>query len=405
MFTLLNTKCKFHFKFQGVPQALKIGEQIVRAETIFALKTIESNFSFASNDGNNLMFPEMFPDSEIAKRFSMHRSKCTYVIDYGISPYIKNSIVEDSRSSTFVFSFDETTTSQVKKQCDAYITYFSRKFSRIVTRFIGSTFSGHCTANNLFEEFNTFCANMSLNKVYLLQLGMDGPITNISFHEKLDTELKQCYNGKKLVNIGSCNVHKVNNAFLKAMSEIEFDYDGFAHDISFFFKISAARREDYKLSTLETDIEAKDMMKHSKIRWLSIGKVAERIIEQWPNLKEYFNKFLPSLKTQFKKLQTNKRYKSIVEILSDDLSTIYLNFIVFLSSSLEGFVKMFQTSDPTCYLIYPAIGDLLFKIMSNFVSPSELTVNKTRKTTSEIGRIDIEKVKFLNIDDTYGIWY
>ena len=42
-------------------------ESIIKAEIMQALKTVDSNFSFASANGNGKLFREMFPDSDIAK--------------------------------------------------------------------------------------------------------------------------------------------------------------------------------------------------------------------------------------------------------------------------------------------------------------------------------------------------
>ena len=71
------------------------------------------------------------------------------------------------------------------------------------------------------------------------------------------------------------------------------DIEGFFNDIYFFFKLSAARREDYKKGEEITDIISKYMMKYSSTRWLYIGKITVRVFEQFENLNEYFLVYLP----------------------------------------------------------------------------------------------------------------
>ena len=52
----------------------------------------------------------------------------------------------------FLFQFDETTASQIKKkQFDAYATYHSRRFGQTVTGYLGIIFVGRCT-NDLYSE-------------------------------------------------------------------------------------------------------------------------------------------------------------------------------------------------------------------------------------------------------------
>ena len=61
---------------------------------------------------------------------------------------------------------------------------------------------------------------------------------------------------------------------------------------SFAFTLmqSAARRIEYSQSESITGISSKFMIRYVKTRWLSLEKVLIKVIEQWPNLKEYFLK-------------------------------------------------------------------------------------------------------------------
>ena len=96
-------------------------EQIMKAEILQAPKTVGSNFSFASANGDGDRFRQMFPDSNIAKGFSQNETKMMYVIKFGLSPYFKESLKNDFYSKAFCFKFDETTTNQIKKQYDGFV--------------------------------------------------------------------------------------------------------------------------------------------------------------------------------------------------------------------------------------------------------------------------------------------
>ena len=67
----------------------------------------------------------MFPDSNIAKQFNQQETKAKYTIQFGIAQYVKEKLILDVSNKPFSFKFDETTTSQIEKQYDAYVTYFS----------------------------------------------------------------------------------------------------------------------------------------------------------------------------------------------------------------------------------------------------------------------------------------
>ena len=70
--------------------------------------------------------------------------KVKYAIQYGIAPYVKAELLKDIHGAPFTFKFDETTTSQVKKQHDGYIQYWSNSKNRIIPgAYCGSLFVSH----------------------------------------------------------------------------------------------------------------------------------------------------------------------------------------------------------------------------------------------------------------------
>ncbi|CAH0562798.1 unnamed protein product [Brassicogethes aeneus] len=105
-------------------------KQILKAEIIWCLKVCKNNSSFASNNENNVIFQLMFPDSNIAKNYNMSETKCKYVIEFEIAKFVKEMLIKDVKNSPYTFKFDETTTSQVKKQFDGYVQYFSTRHQK-----------------------------------------------------------------------------------------------------------------------------------------------------------------------------------------------------------------------------------------------------------------------------------
>ena len=63
--------------------------------------------------------------------------------------------MEELKGMPFSFRFDETTTSQVRKQYDGYITYYSKKEKQVTTRYVGLLFVGRCKHEDLLDHFHT----------------------------------------------------------------------------------------------------------------------------------------------------------------------------------------------------------------------------------------------------------
>ncbi|KAG4072228.1 hypothetical protein HA402_005950 [Bradysia odoriphaga] len=364
-------------------------DKILSAEIYWALKCVHSGFSFASNQGNNELFRKMFPDSNIASNFKMSKTKCNYLVQFGIYPWVMEDLLLDFKGTPFSYKFDETTTSQIKKQYDGYVQYESKRFGDVVNRYCGSLFLGHCKAIDLKDHFFHFGRMLPWDIHFLLQVKTDGPNLNLLFHKLLKAQLKEEYD-KTIIDFGTCNLHKVHNGFSTAIKELSFDINAFVYDVWYFFKNSSARREDYKLSELVTEIECQVILKHVSSRWLTLRPVLQRIMSQWDNLKDYFLNFLPRQENFTTKVETTARYQSIRKALTSITSVLYMSFVVYLAEILEEFLILFQSSKPLVHVLYPSIGDLFFKIMTNFVKKSALVdKNGARRNAKELGKLDM----------------
>lgn len=213
-----------HTNMVVVPSKLNLSndDRTLKAEIIWALKCCKSKFSFNSNDDLNDIFKEMFPDSQIAAQYAMSSAKARYLIQFGIAPYVLETLKQDIKNTPTTFQFDETTTSQVKKQYEGHIRYYSKIHKRIVPHYCGSLFVGHCDAQQLRSHFYEFGKKLGWNVDYLLHLMMDGPYVNLKFHRELEEELKDVY-GKFILKTSTCSLHPIHTAFKNGLKKILFD--------------------------------------------------------------------------------------------------------------------------------------------------------------------------------------
>jgi len=93
-----------------------LSNDVTRAEIIWAAKTASSNFSFRSSDGIAETFHAMFK-CPVSERFSMSRSKLSYIFSDGLGPAVTEELVMDIKASGSVFSlqFDDTTQGSSKE--------------------------------------------------------------------------------------------------------------------------------------------------------------------------------------------------------------------------------------------------------------------------------------------------
>ena len=126
-------------------------ESILKAEILWGLHSTVSHNSFNSNKSVSLLFAEMFPDSNIAQKFTCGSSKMSYLVTFGLAPYFSNELAEQLKDvSQLVILFDESFNRVTKnEQMDIYVRYWSSEHDCVVTRYVTSEFLGHATAKDL----------------------------------------------------------------------------------------------------------------------------------------------------------------------------------------------------------------------------------------------------------------
>ena len=78
-----------------------------------------------------------------------------------------------------------------------------------------------------------------------------------------------------------------------------------------------------------TDVTAEYLLKYCSTRWLYIGKVIVRLLEQIENLKQYFLTFLPGQKNfkGKKGVDSTERYQRIKVFEQQNAAPYFLNHL------------------------------------------------------------------------------
>ena len=105
------------------------------------------------------------------------------------------------------------------KQMDIHIHF--REGQKVVTRYFGSQFLGHATANDMVQHFEESVVNCDLPICNLEQISMDGPNVNWKFFADMKKTLADDYE-TILINIGSCGLHIDHNSFKTGATAAEW---------------------------------------------------------------------------------------------------------------------------------------------------------------------------------------
>ena len=106
--------------------------QGLHAEIMETLHKVEYNQSFASatNDGDR--FRLMFLNHPASEHYHCSNTKSSYLLRYGVGEVLFEKIKNDMIDVPYTVKFDESATSQVKKQLDIYVCYWSKINDQVV---------------------------------------------------------------------------------------------------------------------------------------------------------------------------------------------------------------------------------------------------------------------------------
>lgn len=61
----------------------------------------------------------MFPDTDIAKNYSMSEAKIKYLLVFGVAPFVREQLIDDLKSTPFTFMFHHRTGKETVRRLHA----------------------------------------------------------------------------------------------------------------------------------------------------------------------------------------------------------------------------------------------------------------------------------------------
>ena len=115
-------------------------QDTLKSEIMWCTEDVMCNYSYRSCEKKNDLFASMFSNSNITSQFRLEKTKCAYVILYGIAPYVTD-VLNDALQEVPVYSlsFDESYSRVLKKsQMDLLIRYWDERADMVSTRYYDS---------------------------------------------------------------------------------------------------------------------------------------------------------------------------------------------------------------------------------------------------------------------------
>ena len=338
-------------------------EDTLKAEILWCFRTINTHSSYKSNEETGALFRQMFPDSVIAKTYQCGERKSAYVTCFGIAPFLQSKLKKHVQEEQFyVMLFDESLNQKTQeKQLDFHVRLWDNNC--VISHYYNSDFMGHAKAKDLLQSYIK-CTDQ-LPRKGLLQLSMDGPNVNLKFHKEIQDELhrhQDCQN-VSLINIGTCGLHVVHNAYKGGIDATGWKLDHLLFCLHQLFKDTPARRDDYTNALSSLASGPVFLLKFCKTRWIENVPVIKRAITVMSQIPVYVKAVNEG---KFADPGT-KSYEAVKEASKDPLTGPKLQFALSVAKQITPFLQFYQTDKPVLPFLAGDLFGLLQNIMSRFV--------------------------------------
>lgn len=331
---------------------------VLDAEIIWSLHTVECHNSYLSNNHVCDAFRGMFKKSKVAEKMSLKESKTAYVIKDAIFPFLQNQLALDLANTEFSIHIDEA--NKIRNHLGIVVRYMpSNSWDLIIQSFdipailntnaetISSTTLDSFMAldiptSNLIAVMSDSCNTMRGQKSGVIK--------------RLQDELPQ------LLDLGGCSLHYIHNSVRYAVDELDSDIEDIISDLFTYFRYSS-NDSSYAVSAALTEVECHKFLRLVETRWLQCLPVIERILEQLPALKHYFNEMMNRPPSS---AGSRDRLKRLTNAVSDPFIECTLNFVRMVLVPLNEFEKAFQGEGCLVFDLWSRMKALLLNFLVMF---------------------------------------
>ena len=359
-----------------------IKDDVTRAEIYHTIDCVTQHLSYNSRKHSSALFSVMFPECNVAQKFSCGPSKLSYYAAFGLAPYFRDDLYSKlDKVKIYSVCFDESFNSHSKnEQMDLNVRFFDDDIGLVVNRYLGSEFLGHTTAKDLLEKFSEGTAKLNAEKI--IQVGMDGPNSNLKFYRDLvNSRELDMPNAPSLLDIGTCGLHVVHGAFRTGFNATGWKIDSLLRSLFYLFSESPARRSDF----LELTGCSAFPLYFCGTRWLEDVNVAERALLIWDNICNYINHLSSGKKSKIPKCTS---YNVVKKAVQDPTTKAKLHAFIHVAKIMTPFLKKFQSDSPLVPFMDEELGKILRVLMENFMKQNSLP--GSLRYASDLAEVDFK---------------
>ncbi|XP_033105097.1 uncharacterized protein LOC117107512, partial [Anneissia japonica] len=338
-----------------------LDQQVLKAEVLFTSLLVEHNLPFAVAQHATKIFEQMFPDSNIAKKYKCSYTKTAAIVEHALEPESSKamfSCIKDQRQP-FALMIDESNDILCDKECAMLVRFFSESSGKVCVGFLDMPVCNVGTGARIFECVNeTLVEKHGLRWENVAAFASDNCNVMIGKRDSVLSRIKQ--RAPEIYSVG-CPSHLVNICCKTAYKELDLNPESLVIDIYYYFDKSSKRRQDLKEFQEFCGVAKERVQKHCPTRWLSLGKSIKHLLSQWDAFQSYFNS-----------KSENQKSRAIASRLNNPMMKVYAHFLSSVIPLFDRFNLVFQQKSSVLHRLPECVEELLHGIAVRLVQPQHI---------------------------------
>lgn len=325
----------------------------IRAECLFTAFLVEHNIPIAASDHTGKLFRAMFPDSAIAKTFRCGRTKSTQIIKNAFLPHALQKIIHCMQTQLFTLAVDASS-DELTKELVLLVRYFDDSVGHVQMSFYDLPV---CLIGTAESTFNVIEQSLNAHNIPFTNIiGFSSDNASVMLG-KVNSVFSRMQSKNELIYNLGCPCHMAHIVAHDATKKLSINVEDLIISIYYYFDKSCKRKVELKEFEDFCGVESRKILKHVSTRWLSLGKTLNRLLQQYPAIKSYFNS----------QNQTNQKIVYITRMLSNPMTEVYCLFLQSVIPLFDTFNTVMQTESPMIHTLHISIIELLKDILSRFI--------------------------------------
>ncbi|XP_066486947.1 MAX gene-associated protein isoform X3 [Tiliqua scincoides] len=329
-----------------VAQSSKPSHAVNAAEATLAFHDISHHSSYRSMDCTPKLNAEIYSDSDVAKKVSCTRTKTEAIVNKVLGPHSVDVTIQCLKGvSCFGVCTDGSSHGSLKI-FPILIQFFDYKLGGIQTKLVELKSAPSETSDTVSSYISDTLRQLGIVEKCVAFAG-DNANTNLGGFQRSEgnnvfIELKKSVN-KNVIGIG-CPANILHNAIQHGADTLGINLECIVMKLYNYFSIYTVRTEQLKEYCEFVDINYKQLLSHTKTRWLSLFPAIHRILETYEDLQSYFLSLPrpPKILKTFFTAKLSKAYlwhlHSLMSVFHDSIKDIQKerNSIVDIMNILEN---------------------------------------------------------------------